>query len=556
VKVAPATRPTGVRKKRSVSVARTARQELERILLSPDFDASRRSRDFLCFVLDEALAGRGEELTQAAIATRVFGRKDDFDPLLDPIVRIQAGRLRRSLERYYLLGGKGDPVRIDLPKGGYVPVFRHVEASGTDAPALVAVSRPEAGGGPAASTAMPAPDGTQLVAAANPWPTIAVRPFELAAGDAAHQEIVTRLEDEVTVELVRYHDARIVPQWDGERLASAHCQDARFELRGRIRHEAGDFVVTAHLVDCATGEHVWGDDYHTTAHPGRWAGTVEDIARVIAARVGAEEGIVTQLLATERRKRKTAALTPYDAMLLSYEFFLARDPETLAPALEALRQAVKADPECGQAWTRLARVCLANHAFEVTSIPTPIDDTITYAHHGVRVDPSSRRARCILAAALLVKGELPSAREELEQALRLSNDSLVYLEVIGYFLTLAGDERGPVLIRTAFERNPHCLPNATMGLWFDYLRRGETKLAYQTALEFRDPTFFWRGVMRASSLGLLGRTEEARVEVADLLHDKPDFGMRGRTLIGYYIKPPKVMDLVVGGLEKAGLALA
>ena len=201
-------------------------------------------------------------------------------------------------------------------------------------------------------------------------------------------------------------------------------------------------------------------------------------------------------------------------------------------------------------------MCLANYAFEVTSIPTPIDYTMTYAHNGVRVDPSSRRARCILAAGLLVKGELPSAREELEQALRLSNDSLVYLEIIGYFLTLAGDaSRGPALIRAAFERNPHSLPNATMGLWFDYLRRGETTLAYQTALEFRDPTFFWRGVMRASCLGLLGRAEEARVEVDDLLRDKPDFRVRGRTLIGHYIKHPEVMELVAGGLEKAGLPL-
>ena len=368
---------------------------------------------------------------------------------------------------------------------------------------------------------------------------------------------MTRLNDELIMELVRYHDARIVPQGDAERQDVPHRQDARFELGGRLRQESGDLVVSAHLVDCATGEHVWGDDYHTTAQPGRWAGTLDDIARVIAARVGAEEGVVTQHLATERGRKKTAALTPYDAMLVSYEFFLARNPETLAPALEALHQAVKADPGCGQAWTRLARVCLANYAFEVTSIPTPIDHTITYAQQGVRMDPSSRRARCILAAALLVKGELPSAREELEQALRLSNDSIVYLEVIGYFLTLAGDEtRGPALIRAAFERNPHSLPNAMMGLWFDYLRRGETKLAYQTALDFRDPTFFWRAVMRASCLGLLGRTEEARVEVADLLEGKPDFGVRGRTLIGHYIKPPEVMDLVVGGLEKAGLALA
>ena len=90
--------------------------ELERIFASEDFDASPRSRAFLRFIVEETLAGRPAGLTQDAIATRVFGRREDFDPTFDPIVRIQAGRLRRPLERYYLLGGADDPVRIELPR--------------------------------------------------------------------------------------------------------------------------------------------------------------------------------------------------------------------------------------------------------------------------------------------------------------------------------------------------------------------------------------------------------------------------------------------------------
>jgi tetratricopeptide (TPR) repeat protein len=331
----------------------------------------------------------------------------------------------------------------------------------------------------------------------------------------------------------------------------------RFSLVGRLRRIDGDVRVTASLLDHKTGEQVWGDEYHTLAASGRWTGSLDNIARVIAARVGAEEGVVVQLLAGERRKSPPAAPTPYGAILRSYEFFLARNVDTLSATFEALQAVVKTDPECGLAWMRLARVSLANYAFELTPLPTPIDQAITCAHHAVRIDPTSRRARCILAAALLVKGELPSAREELEQALRLSLDSLVYLEVIGYFLTLLGDEpRGPEIIRTALRRNPHCLPNATMGLWFHHLRRGEVEIAYQYALEFRDPTFFWRGVMRASCLGLLGRRSDAAAEVADILERKPDFPVRGHILIGHYIKFPDVMGRVVEGLAKAGLKLA
>jgi tetratricopeptide (TPR) repeat protein len=218
---------------------------------------------------------------------------------------------------------------------------------------------------------------------------------------------------------------------------------------------------------------------------------------------------------------------------------------------------VKADPECGVAWTRLARVSLADYAFELTPLPTPLDEAITCAQHGVRIEPASRRARCILAAALLVKGELRSARDELEEALRLSPESLVWLEHIGYFLCLLGDgDRGTRLIGEARRRSPYVLPAATMGLWVDHLRRGEIQLAYQVALEFRDPIWFWRGVMRASCLGLLGRGAEARAETAGILEGKPDFPARGRTLIGHYVKLPDVFDRVLDGLSLAGLDLA
>lgn len=516
--------------------ARAVRRSVEQLFASADFDASRRSREFLRFTVEETLAGRGDELTQTEIATRVFGRKEDFDAVVDPIVRIQAGRLRRSLERYYLLSGKQDPVQIELPRGTYVPVFRPHAAEEPAAPESRAPPlRPVAGAG-----------------AADGWPEVAIRPFDCRADADATAE---RVNEELVLELTRYRDVRVLLEREMDEPAS-HA-GARFSLRGRVRAEESGFRVTAQVVDRVTGEQVWGDEYGTAAGPGRWSGTPDDIGRVIAARVGAEEGVVIQMLANERRKARRAAVTPYGAMLMAYEFFLARDPAMLVPALEALRKLVHEQPECAPAWTRLARLCLANHAFEVTTISTPLDEALTYAQRGVRVDPTSRQARSILAAILLVKGELDSARDELEEVLRLCPDSLVYLEVIGYFLALLGDgERGPALIRKARERNPHSLPNATMGLWFDHLRRGEVAFAYRYALEYRDPTFFWRSVMRLTCLGLLGRVEEARGELADLLRDKPDFQARGRILIGHYVKLPEVMDRVLEGFERVGLKLA
>jgi len=524
--------------------ARVVRGQIERILASPDFDAPRRSREFLDFVVEEALAGRGEAITQGSIAVRVFGRGDDFDATVDPIVRIQAGRLRRSLERYYLLSGQEDVVRIELPKGSYVPVFR---GTGSDVSA----------GRRAESSAAALPAAPEIAKAVDGWPSVVVRGFEAVGDAAAAGPLALDFSEELALELGRYRTVRVVRPSDVVGGEAAAPGRARFLLEGRLRPDGEDLRVTAHLLDRATGEQVWGDEYHTAPGPERWSGTAEDVARVVAARVGAEEGVVAQLLTAERRRRAPVERWPYDAILLSSEFLFASTSGTLRPALAGLRKVVASEPECGLAWTRLARLCLSDYALEVSALPRPLDEAIAYAHRGVRLDPASRTARSVLASCLLVKGELAAGRAELEAALRSSPGSLVYLEIIGCLLTLLGDwDRGPALSRSARDRNPHCLPFVLFGIWADAVRRGDIERACQVALEFRDPTVFWRSVMRASCLGLLGRTAEAKSELAGLLSCKPDFPARGRILLGHYLKFPEVLAPVIDGLARAGLDAA
>ena len=517
--------------------APAVRRQLEQILGNPDFDAASRSRDFLCYIVEEALAGRGEALTQGSIATTVFGRKDDFDALLDPIVRIQAGRLRRSLERYYLLAGKEDPIRIDLPKGTYVPTFRKQERVEVPVAAReeVALVRSEP---------------------AEPWPSITVSRFEVAAPDEGQAQVATLLEDTLTAELGRYHDVRLVVQGEAGTVPSPQGPKARFEIVGRVRPQDGGWLIGARLVDRTRGVQLWGDEYHTVSKPGRWSGDPDDVARVIAARIGAENGAIAQVLLAEYREGAGGEDRPYRAILDSYHFFFKRDLEDFAPAVAALQGLVARRPEVGLAWTQLARLYQVNYVFELSDMATPIDEAIAYAHQAVRLHPLNARTSCVLASALLAKGELQAGRDALDQALRFNPGSLVYLEIIGYLLALLGDwERGIALARRAMERNPHHLPHVSLSLWADHLRRDELEPAYQVALAYRDPAFFWRFLMQACSLGHLGRIDEARAQVSELLRARPSFPARGRFLIGCFIKPDDLRERVVEGLRKAGLTL-
>ena len=98
-------------------------RQLERILNSPHFPASPQQIAFFKYIVKQALAGKACDINGDTVAKKVFGRGQDFDQSMDPVVSIQASLLRRALERYYLTGGKHDPIRISIPEGTYVPAF-------------------------------------------------------------------------------------------------------------------------------------------------------------------------------------------------------------------------------------------------------------------------------------------------------------------------------------------------------------------------------------------------------------------------------------------------
>lgn len=103
---------------------RDKREALERVLTSRTFEKSGRARDLLAYIVNEEISGNADSIKGFSIAVDVFGKDETFDAVSDPLVRVQAGRLRDYLRHYFASEGAGDPVVIEVPRGGYRPVFR------------------------------------------------------------------------------------------------------------------------------------------------------------------------------------------------------------------------------------------------------------------------------------------------------------------------------------------------------------------------------------------------------------------------------------------------
>ena len=222
-------------------------QQLDKILTSPHFVNSPNLLNFLRFIVEKTLAGESADIKGYTVATQVLGRKADFDPNLDPIVRILAGRLRRALEQYYLVEGKSDPVIIDVPRGAYVPLFRSPSRKGMG----VVISELRQQG-------LALPSG----------PSVAIMPLLNLTGNRQQEYFTEGLAEELTSELARYQDLRVIAyqstrRWKDQKIdprAAGQDLGVRFLVGGSIRKAARTVKIDLHVVDTQTGRRAGGSN--------------------------------------------------------------------------------------------------------------------------------------------------------------------------------------------------------------------------------------------------------------------------------------------------------
>ena len=513
------------------------RAQLNRMLGHAEFHATEKMQDFLRFVVEETLAGRSRHIKGFTIATEVYGRDADFDAAHDPVVRIQAGRLRRAMERYYLVAGGQDPIRILIPKGSYVPVFTEGSTLESAPDHLVALSN--------------------LQRSTEAWPTVLVLPFKDLTGKPDLAYLGAGLATELCVELGHCEDLRIMLHREGAAGMGEHTGISDFIISGSVYSDGSDIKVVVQLINGVTREQLWVDSLKTPLESENLINFQENVANSVAAHIGGPHAVITRTMSTRLGDWIPEELSTYQAILKGYAYHHTSNAVTYMDALEALQRARLREPECGLVCSMLAMQYFDNIALEHFDLGhTPLDEAMRLAREGVRTLPNSQLNRLILARGHILKNELDLARSEVEAALAIHPESLLFMEFIGYLLLLLGDwDEGEQLVRNAIRENPFYGVYSHYGLWLNAIRQQEYTRALEESEWTIDVGGFWGPLARAATLGLLGRTGEGRDAIQQLLFLKPNFQQRGRLLIGHYVKFPEIVEQLVEGLSICGMNL-
>jgi len=550
------------------------RAQLLLILDSPDFDATGRERRFLSHVVEEALSGRGDRIKAYSIAVEVFGRGEAFDPQTDPIVRIEAGHLRRALEHYYLTAGHMDSILITIPKGGYAPVFAlrsqpslaetqmgvvsqtitspPIRWMALLLPAMLAVLL-------AAGASVLAWSWTTVRPNAPETPRLLVEPFDDLTGTAAAAAIATGLKQEIVSQLSKFRD--IVVMDSAPKDGDTSTSPARFVLAGSVSTSLDAFLLRVRLINRADDSVLWAENYEGRMKVAELVEAQADIARNVSTSLAQPYGVIFQADANLHVDNPPDDWAAYSCTLSFYAYRVELNPETRASVRTCLEKAVGRFPNYATAWGLLSLIYIDDYRFEFPTDATlsaaTLDRALAAAGQAVEVDPLNVRGLQGEMLALYFSKEINLALGVGKRGLAINPNDTEFMGEYGQRLAVSGNwHDGCALITEARQKNPRSLGYYEVDLALCSYFSGDYPQAVMWIKKSpvrSNPIYH---IVAAAVLSEGGYKIEADRERAWLEQNQPAWAKNMRQVVTMRLARSQDVEVFIRSLRKAGFNVA
>ncbi len=557
--------------------------ELTRITASDVFNNSPQLISFLSFIVEAALNGKSDRLKGYVIAVEVLRRDVNFDPQIDPIVRVEATRLRRALARYYAGPGASDDVLIEVPLGGYVPLFSRRAAATVDEtkestapggwrsrwkaalPSRLIMAALVVGAAAAAMILMPqgglnrSPQAVSLPARSdmaasshgNGMPTLLVNRLDVAGTPGPQSLSSTQLWEKLTDAFSRFDLINVTAELQPG-------QSADYALNGIVEYNAdGTATASFRLRDVAEGAEVWSRTFDRIAS-GNARGAGEDKVVIdVASSLLQPFGVIQ---AREHTKNLAAPHGDprYRCILLAMDAVRTREPAQHDAARSCLERLTAADQSFTAGLVWLATIYDTEYVFgsgQDAAAPRALDRALVLARRGIELAPANARAYQILAAVLFARGETKAAIGAMEHAVELNRYDLFILAGFGGRLITVGQvDRGLAMMAQSAEHGS-VRPSWMHFYLFlgNYLKGNFPDAAYHAeGITGENPLGF---VARALVAAHAGDSAKATLMLRQLVALRPAWRDNARGELRRAIPAADIVERLAHDLDAAGLRM-
>lgn len=537
------------------------REALQHVAKHRLFIGCPRLTRFLEYIVEETLAGRTDAIKEYTLGVEVYGRPPAYDPKIDATVRVEAGRLRAKLAKYYLESEAPNSVRIQLPRGTYVPVI-----TGDEATVEPKINTPAPSPRFAKAWSVAAAVVLLVAAAVATLPkprthtggvlSIAVLPLMNTSGDAETEHYGAALRERLTSEIAREGTFRVPSRTDSDVAAQSGASLAAMGARigagglleGNMERTGKGIRLTVQLIASRNGYHVWSQTYESL--PGRLSEFEEKVCYLISRTIRARYAGISDERFGQSPVNDSVARALYlkgneawqsqrkQAVFESVEYYhqaLARDPamakayeglsaselflasldlehanEHVARAKAAARKAISLDDRLDDAHARLGNIYLRREWKFV--------EAEAELKRAVMLSPGSSPITRWYSEAARLREFYTEAREELENALLANpNSEMIEAEFALLELQLGRPAEAELHARRALASSPNYRV-AHLVLGRLHQRAGRLFEAEQELKSCSNATEFGRlcGAALGHLYGQQGRRNEALAQAAEL----------------------------------------
>lgn len=479
-------------------------RQRDRILASEVFASSKRMSEFLDYLTTEVLSDHPPRLKELAIGVTVFGRDENFDPRIDSVVRVEAIRLRTKLREYYEDVGREDPVRIEIPKGSYVPVFTlitqpaatiHAEPSNKTRFQMYAVVLFVVViiGGIVTTLQFSKPPDTLV--ATEPY-SIAVLPLKDWSSnptdyfsEAMTDVLIARLSENSKLRVTSMSSVMVYRNTELQSSQIAEQLHVEHIVAGAVFRDSGQVRITAQLIDARTSKNLWSNTYE------------RPMINVLALQEDVASEIATQLMGKLLPEAPQTEITinpmAYEAFLKGRYWRNRLTAHGFNRGILYFQQAIDLQPDYADAYAGLAAChCrLGGHGIEVVRPDVALPEAVRLATKALELESDNAEANAVLG---IIKFKFYWDADSAEQYLRraIEKNPSLFEAYLWYSQISEGAGRQDLAVeqaRLSHRINP-LSQSANLNLGWQLYQAGqmaEAEIQFDKLLEF-DPDF-WGG---------------------------------------------------------------
>ena len=529
--------------KQPESTVNEIHEELERILSSDLFSRSIVLSSFLKFVVNETLQRRGEELKEYTIAVSALGRSTDFNPQTDAIVRIHAGRLRRLLNKYYEGPGITDPIKIQIVKGTYVPIFlNHLNSQSK-----------EAGGKKEQPTYY---SRSKL--------TLAILPFRNLCPENDFQFFVDGFGEELTRSFSTFQSISVIAHHSTRKYSTIH-EDLRivgaelgthYIITGSVKRSYNEIKVSVDLIETMNGVQVWSQTYNNALNIENLSEIQDQIIQNVCSILGGYYGFL-HYDNYKTYKKPASNIESFDAALWNYYFHMNFSKEAYIQTRHALEKVLQHDPNDAICLAMLSELYLDAYSLGYPTAEDPVNEGYRLAKKAINIDPQCQHAYQQYAWANIYLKRKEEALTSMEHCLLINPSSISTVGAIGFGMICVGDyKRGYELLSQSKELNPHCPWWFYLGFFLVYYNDRQYNKALEYANKIEASDVYLGPLTRAVSKAQLGYTIQALTDLKVLEEKYPKILDNLNMYLNTFLLDTSMVDGIIDGLKKAKVSIS